>query len=147
MIIYPQNPQEEAAMMAFLSHFALVAPTADMKCIGWEEDGDLKMVVGLNAFIGAVCQIHVAMAKGFHFTPRALLTEVFDGAFNRFNVAKLIGIVNSLNVKAMRYDLHLGFKEEHRMVGMHDDGGDLVILSMSRTDCKYLNRKPLILVA
>jgi RimJ/RimL family protein N-acetyltransferase len=121
--------------------FAHVFASPDTKFIAWVEQSEIKMIVGLNAFLGKTCQIHVAMAPGYHFTPRAMMETVFEYVFNQLKVEKLLGIVNSTNEKAMRYDLHLGFKEEHRMVGMHDDGGDIVLLAMDRADCKYLKEK------
>ena len=148
MIVYPQQPAHEAAMMEFLRTFAHVQPSKDMKVMGWLGDGGhLVMVVGFNAFIGATCQIHVAMVPDFHFTPKAMLEAVFRHAFDDFNRAKLIGIVNSKNTDAMKYDLHLGFKEEFRMPGLHDDGGDIVILGMTRAECKYLKNKPRLMAA
>lgn len=140
MIITPKNQKEWSVAAAFLGQYAHVAPSADMKIMGWVEDNRLKMAVGFNGFLGAVCQIHVAMAPGYHFTPKEMLRETFDYAFNQLMRAKLIGIVNSKNEKALKYDLHLGFVEEHRMQGMHDDGGDIIILGMTRPQCKYLQK-------
>ena len=53
----------------------------------------------------------------------------------------IIGVVNSKNVAALKYDLHLGFKELFRIPKMHDDDGDVVILGMTRDECKYLDQK------
>lgn len=146
MVIYPKTSVQADVLAAFLHKYAYVQPTPDMKCMAWVEtvngeEPQLGLVVGFNAFLGKTCQIHVAMAPGFHFTPKAMLREVFHHAFNTFGVTKLLGIVNSKNVKAMNYDLRLGFREEHRMPGLHDDGGDIVLLSMTREQCRYLERK------
>ena len=145
MIIYPTNAFQAKILADFMLAHAFTQPLADMHYVGWaeEEHGKpvkLQMVVGLGGFMGSVCNIHVAMAPGFHFTPKIMLERVFQHAFEEFKVKKLIGIVNSLNEKAMKYDLHLGFVEEHRIVGMHDDGGDIVILSMTPEQCRYLKR-------
>jgi hypothetical protein len=145
VIIYPKTPDQANVLASFLHKHAHVAVSTDMKCMAWVEtagkDAQLCLVVGFNAFMGSVCQMHVAMAPGYHFTPQEMLRATFDHAFNSFKVKKLIGIVNSKNEKAMKYDQHLGFVEEHRMPGLHDDGGDIVILSMTREQCKYLEKK------
>jgi hypothetical protein len=49
-------------------------------------------------------------------------------------VEKAIGVLNSLNTKAVEYDKKLGFTEIVRLEGMHDDGGDLVVLNMDKAD-------------
>lgn len=128
-------------MCAFLSAHALVQPTRDLRVIGWVTENKLRMVVGLNAFIGGVCQIHVAMEPGYEFTPKAMLEYVFFEVFNVLKVKQLLGIVNSHNRKAMVYDKHLGFSEITRLPGMHDDGGDLVLLGMKAEDCRYLDKE------
>ena len=141
MIAYPITPDQVRTMREFVRAHALTQPTDDMQCIGWFDPATEKllMVAAMNGFMGRICNIHIAMVPGFHFTPKAMLREVFAHAFDRLKLAKLVGLVNSNNTRAMRYDLHLGFVEEHRMPGMHDDGGDLVILSMTRAQCRYLN--------
>jgi hypothetical protein len=37
-------------------------------------------------------------------------------------------------------DLHLGFRELYRLPGMHDDGADLVLLGMTKSECRYINQ-------
>ena len=127
-------------MALFLRAYASVLATPDTQFIGWVTDDKLRMVVGLSGFIGKVCQIHVAMDPGYKFTPQEMLANVFKLVFDDFQREMLIGIVNSSNVNAMRYDLHLGFTELTRLPGMHDDGGDLVILTLKKGDCKYITQ-------
>lgn len=141
MIVVPRNKQEWEVATQFLALHAHVVPSFETKILGWVEQDHLKIAVGFTGFMGKVCQIHVAMAPHYHFAPRAMLEATFDYAFNQLKREKLIGIVNSLNTKAMRFDTHLGFTEEHRLEGMHDDGGDIVILSMHRDACRYLTNK------
>jgi len=145
MMAFPNNQQQDVVLSAFMREHALVKRTDDAQYIGWVDNSDpakpvLLGAICFNNFIGSTCQLHVAMKDGYHYTPREMLATVMHIAFNRFNVAKLIGIVNSRNEKAMRYDRHLGFVEEHRMPGMHDGGGDIVIMSMNRTQCRYLRK-------
>lgn len=144
-VIYPRTPIQANILAKQLQDLAGVAPSTDAKLMAWAEADDknevqLRLIVGFNAFIGKTCQIHVAMTEGFHFTPKEMLREVFENAFNRFKVEKLIGIVNSKNEKAMNYDFRLGFVEEFRFPGMHDDGGDIVVLTMTRDQCRYLQK-------
>jgi len=144
VIVLPQNQQQWQAMATFLQNGAGVAPGADLRLVGWVSDDKLVIVVGFNGFLGKVAQIHMAFAPDWHFTPRALLDAVFGHAFNEAGRETLLGIVSSKNAKAMRMDLHLGFREVFRLPEMHDEGGDLVVLAMKKEDCRYLTRRPLL---
>jgi hypothetical protein len=145
VIIYPTNAQQARILADFMQEHIGLAPSNDSYLLAWAEAEEgrptkLQLVVALNSKTGSTMQIHVAMAPGFHFTPKIMLERVFEHAFNDFKIKKLIGIVNSLNEKALRYDFHLGFVEEFRMPGLHDDGGDIVILTMTPEQCRYLKK-------
>jgi hypothetical protein len=139
VIVVPQNPEQLFDMLEFLHTFSGVAPTGDTHVIGWVEGKDLRIVVGFNGWIGATCMMHVAMQPGWHFTPREMLSKCFRHAFTACERKLVLGIVNSQNERAIRYDEHLGFKELYRIPEMHDDGGDIVVLGMHKKECRYLN--------
>lgn len=138
MVIYPQTPEQWRLLAQFLYLRAGVHPSADLKLVAWAQDNAVKIVVGFNGFLGKICSMHTAYAEGFHFTPREMLRASFGYAFDFEKCEKIMGIVNSLNLRAMKFDAHLGFTEEHRLPGLHDEGGDVVILSMTRAQCRYL---------
>jgi len=143
VIVTARNPDEWQALTGFLKHYAGVEASTDLQCIGWvsDEEKKLAIVVGFNGFIGKLAQIHVAYAEGWHFTPRAMLREVFRYAFDVTKREMLIAVVNSKNERAMRMDLHLGFREIFRLPRMHDDDGDMVVLGMAKGECRYLDVK------
>lgn len=143
MILVPRNAQQFKALSEFIRDRAYVQPTPDTRYIAWVDPGgqSVKMVVAMNGFLGKTCQIHVAMRDDFSFTPRKMLEAVFNYAFNQAGRELLVGVVNSKNVPALKYDEHLGFSEAHRFPGVHDDGGDLVIMTMNRDQCRYLKAK------
>lgn len=126
-------------MSAFLHHHTGVHPSADLRMIGWVEGDSLAICVGFNGFMGKVCQMHVAMRPDFRFSPRLMLREVFRYAFDECEREMVLGVVNSKNEEAMRYDLHLGFKPLFALPKMHDDGGDIVLLGMTKEECRWLN--------
>ena len=61
----------------------------------------------------------------------------FDYAFNQLKVNKVIGLVESNNHKALRFDKHLGFIEEY-VVKDAGKNGDIHILSMTREQCRFI---------
>jgi RimJ/RimL family protein N-acetyltransferase len=140
VIVVANNQKEWVALREFLRMRCGVVPSDDMVCIGWVSDGKLQIVVGYNGFIGKVAQIHLAFAPGWHFPPRAMLRECFRYAFETAKLEMLIGVLNSKNERAMRFDQHLGFRELHRLPGMHDDDGDIVMLGMTKSECRYIDQ-------
>ena len=143
MVVFPQNEENHLLLCKALYEEAHVPYSPETRVLGWLDDDTklLKLVVGFNAFLGKTAQIHVCMAEGYHFTPREMLEATFDFAFNNLKLEMLFGIVNSNNKAALKYDLHLGFEEASRFAGMHDDGGDIVVLCMLKEDCKYLQKE------
>jgi hypothetical protein len=85
-------------------------------------------------------QMHIASIKGYETRPRQLLYAAFDFPFNVLHVDLLIGVINSLNIHALKFDLKLGFREKTRWKNMHEDGGDLIILEMHKNDCRWLRK-------
>lgn len=104
--------------------------------IGWERDGKLIAGVLYDNFNGRSVQMHVA-AEGKHWLVREYLRTCFDYPFNQLKVNKVIGLVDSTNLDALRFDRHLGFVDEHVI---KDAGkyGDLHILTMTREQCRFL---------
>jgi hypothetical protein len=142
MIFKPRNWAERELIEQFMFANAGVIPSKTSHLLGWQdEDGEILVGVCLDSFLGKTCQIHLAMREDFHFSPRGMLFSTFEYVFDILKVELLLGVVNSKNHKAMYYDLHLGFKELFRMPGVHEDGGDIVILGMTRDKCIFINRK------
>ena len=143
MIVTPTEQHQLASCQRFMLQYAMLQPAADTRYIGWVVDDHLKMLVAFNAFMGHACQIHVAMDPGYHYTPKAMLEQVFRYAFSPqgANRRVLIGVVNSLNRRSMVFCKHLGFKVWSAIPGAHDDGGDIVLFTMSREDCRYIPKQ------
>jgi hypothetical protein len=118
-----------------------VQPCGDLQAIFWTNDqNQIEWVIGYTAFIGKTCQMHMVNLKG-GYTPKQLLKSAFDYPFNQLGIEKAFGIVNSRNTKAMQYDQKLGFKEAVRFAEMHEDGGDLVVFEMNKSDCKWIRER------
>jgi hypothetical protein len=118
-----------------------VQPCGDFQALFWvDEANKIEWVIGYTAFIGKTCQMHMVNLKG-GYTPKGLLFGAFDFPFNYLGVEKAIGILNSLNTKAVEYDKKLGFTEVVRLEGMHDDGGDLIVMEMNKTDCRWIKER------
>jgi hypothetical protein len=141
MICSAQTPEARQIASDILLREVGVQPCGDLQAIFWVNDqNQIEWVIGYTAFIGKTCQMHMVNLKG-GYTPKQLLKSAFDYPFNQLGVEKAFGIVNSLNTKAMEYDQKLGFKEAVRFAGMHEDGGDLVVFEMNKSDCRWIRER------
>jgi hypothetical protein len=141
MICSAQTPEARQIASDILLREVGVQPCGDLQAIFWVNDqNQIEWVIGYTAFIGKTCQMHMVNLKG-GYTPKQLLKSAFDYPFNQLGIEKAFGIVNSLNEKAMEYDQKLGFKEAVRFAGMHENGGDLVVFEMNKSDCKWIREQ------
>ena len=104
--------------------------------IGLEVDGELTAGVLYDNHTEQSVQMHVA-GVGKRWMTKAYLRTCFDYPFNQLKVKKVVGIVDSTNADALRFDRHLGFVDE---AVIKDAGrlGDLHILTMTRQQCRFL---------
>lgn len=109
----------------------------DSTALGWEKDGKLVAGVVFDLYNGASICIHVASDGSKRWMTREFRRICFDYAFNQAKVKKIIGIVPSNNVEALRFDRKLGFVEEARIADAHPQG-DLILLTMTRQQCPWL---------
>lgn len=141
MVILPRRKEDRLAAEKILYEEAGVQYTPDLKTLVWlDKKGYIRWVVGYNNFLGKSVQMHIASIKGYETRPRQLLYDAFDFPFNVLHVDLLIGVINSLNIHALNFDLKLGFREKTRWKNMHEDGGDLIILEMHKNDCRWLRK-------
>jgi hypothetical protein len=141
MVIIPRRKEDRLAAEKILYEEAGVQYTPDLKTLVWlDKKGYIRWVVGYNNFLGRSVQMHIASIKGHETRPRQLLYAAFDFPFNVLHVDLLIGVINSLNIHALKFDLKLGFREKTRWKNMHEDGGDLIILEMHKNDCRWLRK-------
>ena len=66
---------------------------------------------------------------------------VFDYPFTQLKVNKVAGTINSNNKELLDFNRRLGFKEEARIKDAYPDG-DMLVLTMERTACRWLKIKP-----
>lgn len=106
--------------------------------VAMEEDGVITAGVLYDMFNGSSICMHVAIEKP---VTRGFTRIAFDYPFNQLKVRKVMGLVDSTNSKALRFDRHLGFVEEARIEGAGKTG-DLVILTMTRPQCRWIKEAP-----
>ena len=70
----------------------------------------------------------------------AYLAAIFDYPFNVCKVGKIIVPVSSANITSIKFVEKMGFQEEARIKDAMADG-DMVILTMPKERCKYLENR------
>lgn len=107
------------------------------------KNGRLEEVVYGGAlyekFTGTSVMMHVCGLRP-NWINRPLLWVCFDYPFNRLKVIKVVGATPSTNAKALALAKHLGFTLEAKIEN-GVPGGDTLISSMERKDCRWLDLK------
>ena len=91
-------------------------------------------------FTGTSVLMHTAGMKP-NWLNRELLWIAFDYPFRKLGCIKVISPVASTNRKAVAFAEHLGFVLEAKIEDAVP-GGDTLILSMARHDCRWLSKPP-----
>lgn len=105
-----------------------------------DSDGTIKWATVYDNFNpGGSIQMHIAIDDSKYVTRRAI-SACFEYPFYQLGVKKVLGVVNSEDLKTLSFDLRLGFELE----AVIKDGyeiGDMYILSMTLEQCRWLRGK------
>lgn len=107
--------------------------------IGLEKDGAMIAGVLFDHYLVRSIAMHVA-GEGGHWMTRDFARACFGYAFNQLKVCKVLGLVDSANHAARRYDEHLGFRLEATITGAGKTG-DLLVYSMTPDQCRWIGDK------
>ena len=102
------------------------------------EDGELIAGAMYDHYNGHVVNGHIYI-RGIPL--RQWFVYIFDYPFNVLKVHKIIGQVPSSHIDAIKIDKNLGFVEEARIKGYYGENDDLIIFTMTKDQCKFLNDK------
>lgn len=114
-------------------------PVVDV-VISRTKDGKLLGGVIYEGFTGSSVFIHQA-AFDSRWINRDLLWIVFHYAFVQLGCKKVIGTIPSSDPELLALNLKFGFNVEHVIEDGYPDGG-MMILSMKREACRWLDLKP-----
>lgn len=96
----------------------------------------VAVAVGYDCFVGKTCCMHTVISRPGAVS-RSMVREAFAFPFNVCGCNAVLGLVDSTNEAALRFDKHLGFKEAWRIPHGGTEG-DLIVLQMLRADCRWL---------
>ena len=111
---------------------------SDAVAIGLEDSTGIRAAVIFDSFTAVDCCMHVASDGSRLWLNREYLAKCFAYPFIQCGFARVTGLVPASNKDALRFDLHLGFKEEGRCRQAAPDGGDIVVLGMLASECRFI---------
>lgn len=115
---------------------AVFSPEGE-RCIARYVDGKLAGGVVYSNATQASLEMHVAGLCP-RWLNRDLLWVAFDYPFMQLGVRKVFTRIQASNTEALRFNASLGFKDEAVLKDVFPDG-DMVIRSMYKADCRFLN--------
>lgn len=108
----------------------------DHQAIGLEQDGKIIAGVVIDSYKKHTrCSIHCA-GIGKNWLNREFLRVVFDYVFRQLKCKAVVNTVNLDNADSIRFTKHLGFEETAVI-----PDAELMILTMPRNKCRWLNMK------
>ena len=113
----------------------------DAQAIGWGNDDEIRAACIYDRWTVRDVHIHVASDETGHFGTRQFLAAAFHFPFVVADRHRITGLVPASNDRARRLNAHLGFKPEGVMRGAGDDGEDIIILGMLRSECRFIPRE------
>lgn len=116
------------------------ARTEGMVAIGLRNEGHLVAGVIYEGINGVNGWMHVAAVPGRQWLTKRFLLAAFRYPFVVCGLRRVSAYVNASNHPARIFDEALGFKEEARLQGAAQDGGDVIIYAMWRKDFRYVNK-------
>lgn len=136
MLDWPRTPAANTWAREFLLSKG-VWTTDGAHYLFWLSAVAPQWVVAFDSWLGKTCQLHFAAART-RCPPRGMIRAVFHYAFLIQERELVFGLVDSTNRAALRFDLWLGFEESIRYAGVASTGGDIIVLKMPRSKCRWL---------
>lgn len=130
--------QDERLLQWAFERMAFTA-RMDAKAIGWgdESTGNIKGVVIWDGFSECDCNIHVASDGSGHWLTRPLLIAAFSHPFLQWGRRRVTSLIPESNTNAIRFNRHLGFKQEGICRNAAPDG-DIILMGMLREECRFI---------
>lgn len=133
MIVVREAPPEH---YGWLAKRAGLRVAQDFRALEAVDGHQIVGMVGYDGWTENSCGMHVAIER--QSAARRLLRPAFGLPFKELGFGVVFGQVLSTNEKALRLDLHLGFREVCFLRDAWAVGVGVHLLEMRREDCRWL---------
>ena len=103
-----------------------------------DKNDNILAGVVYNMWSGKAICMHIGAEENSNWFSRRFATACFNATFGYFNCNRATGLVRKSNVKAQRFVLKLGFREEGLVREACHDGEDLIMYGMLARECRFL---------
>lgn len=122
---------------AFCHEYLRIGRTEQQKGLVQLRDGEPVAAVVYDDFNGWNVMMHIAARPGVKWLNRHFLHEGFKYPFVTLGAKRITGWVEANNSAARKFDEHLGFTREAKLVRAGSSGQDVIIYRMLREECRY----------
>jgi len=123
--------------LMFLCDKLGILPSVGATSISWVVGGVAVAGAVFDSFTGKSITAHI-WVKERTAVSKLWFAAICDYPFNQLGVTKVIGKVDSNNLRAIHIDEHMGFELE-AVIGDYSDEGDMLLYTMVKSQCRMLN--------
>ncbi len=109
----------------------------DLKGLVAYKDNEIAAVVGLHDWTDTACFAHWVIDKPLVLR-HGFFEAVADYVFRQTGRDKIFGKITTQNVRSLRLAKHIGFTELCRMKDGYRKGVDMVLVELTKENCRYL---------
>lgn len=110
----------------------------DAKTIGIKDESGIRGVVVFDSFTTTGCWVHVASDGSKRWITRELIIRVFAYPFIQLGYPRINSFASVNNHDAVNFNEAFGWKREGLLRQAGEDGEDLILFGMLRSECRYL---------
>lgn len=109
----------------------------DARAIGHEKDGELVAVVVYDTFSTTGCFVHLASGAR-KWMSREFAVVAMTYPFIQCGMARISSMVSARNILSLRFTRQFGWIQEGVMRCAGNDGEDIILFGMLRSECRWL---------
>jgi hypothetical protein len=133
------KPLTEQAEWTWFKERTHVLQCEDSQGIVAFDDRGIQAVLVADSFSPDACNVHMAIGNPMVIR-HGFLNEVGNHLFNICGRNHIFGLVPSNNEKALKFDLHIGFREVCRIPDGVGTGTDYIVLRMDKSECPWITQ-------
>jgi len=134
------RPLTEPEEWSWINERAHPIACADSQGIVAYDKRGIQAICIADSFTVDACSVHFAIDSPFVIRA-GFFNEICRHLFIACGRKRIFGLVPAHNEKALKLDLHIGFREVARIPDAYAEGIDYIVIRMDRDDCRWLDKE------